>query len=271
MANGRKRIKALVVFVLIVCVGFLVVKYGLPSEEANGAVVVGGNDIDNSNQEGNQPGLNPITEVPKGNDLEGEPQMNEQDRILEEVLILVNRKTELSSQYVPEDLVVPNVKFSFEGPHEKQNLRRVAANALEELFKVADEEGITLYAVSGYRSYARQKSVYNGHVQRLGEAEANKVSAVPGQSEHQTGLAMDVTSQSVGLALTESFGETKEGKWLADNAHRFGFIIRYPKNQEDITGYSYEPWHIRYVGKEAAQSIYNDNLTLETFLSNDMQ
>ena len=90
--------------------------------------------------------------------------------------------------------------------------------------------------------------------------------AYPGQSEHQTGLAMDVSSQSVGFTLEEDFGQAKEGIWLKDNAHKFGFIIRYGKDNTHITGYSYEPWHIRYVGKDVANEIYEKNITLEEFL-----
>ena len=90
--------------------------------------------------------------------------------------------------------------------------------------------------------------------------------AYPGQSEHQTGLAMDVSCQSVGFTLEEDFGQTTEGIWLSENAHKFGFIIRYGKDTTNITGYSYEPWHIRYVGKDAAKEIYDLNITLEEYL-----
>lgn len=181
-------------------------------------------------------------------------------------LVLVNKHISLPSNYKPEDLVVPNVSFSFSGPHEKQNMRSKAAKALEELFNAADKEGMTLYAVSGFRSYSRQESVYNGHVQSLGAEEADKISAKPGHSEHQTGLAMDITSRSAGMTLSESFGDTPEGIWVAENAHKFGFIIRYQKGKEDLTGYSYEPWHLRYVGIDAATEIMEADITLENYL-----
>ncbi len=181
-------------------------------------------------------------------------------------LILVNKGNSLPSDYVPKDLTVPSVNFSFTGPHEKQNMQYEAAKALEELFNAASKEGIELYAVSGYRSYNRQQTVYNGHVQKLGQEEADKISAKPGHSEHQTGLAMDVTSQSAGMSLSEDFGSTVEGIWLAENAHEYGFIIRYKKGNEDITGYSYEPWHLRYVERAAAKEIYEANITLEEYL-----
>lgn len=185
-----------------------------------------------------------------------------------DMLILVNKETSLAPDYTPDDLTVPNVRFSFEGPDPKQNIRQVAAAALEELFAGAEEAGFYLFAVSGYRSYSRQETVYTGHVERLGETEANKISAKPGHSEHQTGLAMDITSESASFSLSQKFGETGEGKWVAKNAHRYGFIIRYQKGKEDLTGYSYEPWHLRYVGKEAAQEIFEKDLTLEAYLEN---
>ncbi len=185
-----------------------------------------------------------------------------------DMLILVNKETSLAPDYTPDDLTVPNVRFSFEGPDPKQNMRQVAAAALEELFAGAEEAGFYLFAVSGYRSYSRQETVYTGHVERLGETEANKISAKPGHSEHQTGLAIDITSESASFSLSQKFGETREGKWVAKNAHRYGFIIRYQKGKEDLTGYSYEPWHLRYVGKEAAHEIFEKDLTLEAYLEN---
>ncbi|SDK73827.1 M15 family metallopeptidase [Natronincola ferrireducens] len=145
----------------------------------------------------------------------------------DDILVLVNKKRYLPSNYKPSDLVVPNVKFSFDGEYEKKYMRREGASALEELFNQAREEGIYLYAVSGYRSYSTQERLFNNRANRVGEEEANKLSARPGESEHQTGLAMDISSQSAGFDLTEEFGNTVEGKWVRDNAHKFGFIIRY--------------------------------------------
>ncbi|NLX62235.1 MAG: M15 family metallopeptidase [Tissierellia bacterium] len=184
----------------------------------------------------------------------------------DDILVLVNKNRNLPSDYVPEDLVVPNVRFPFEEFHEKKQMRKEAAKALEELFKAAEEEGIYLFAISGYRSYERQKYLFDIRAERDGFEEANKLTAYPGQSEHQTGLAMDVSCQSLGFDLNEKFGQTVEGIWLKENAHRFGFIIRYEKDKVDITGYSYEPWHIRYVGKDAAKEIYEKNITLEEYL-----
>jgi zinc D-Ala-D-Ala carboxypeptidase len=181
------------------------------------------------------------------------------------ILVLVNKNRNLPASYAPKDLVKPNVRFSFSEDVPKRYMRASAAKALERLFKAASEAGFRLYGVSGYRSYATQKSIFERNAAKKGEEEANRTSARPGQSEHQTGLAMDISSASVNYALSTSFGETAEGKWVRNNAHKYGFIIRYPKGKEGITGYSYEPWHLRYVGTEAAEYIFKNGLTLEEY------
>lgn len=183
----------------------------------------------------------------------------------DDILVLVNKEWNLPSDYVPKDLVVPNVAFSFSENLPKKQMRKEAAAALEELFGQAKKDGINLLAASGYRSYNTQKSIFQSNAKLYGEKEANKTSAYPGQSEHQTGLAMDLTCAAVGYQLTESFGETAEGKWLKEHASEYGFIIRYAKSKEEITGYSYEPWHIRYVGKEVAREIDSQGLAYEEY------
>lgn len=179
--------------------------------------------------------------------------------------VLVNKQYTLPADYVPADLVQPNVKFSSWEKDEKKLMRKEAAQALEQLFNEADRQGIELIAVSGYRSYKRQQAIYQSAMKRKGKEDTAKYNAMPGHSEHQTGLSIDVSSNSAGLALDESFANTKEGKWLAEHAHEFGFIIRYPKGEEEITGYEYEPWHIRYVGKEMAQEIKARGIVLEEY------
>lgn len=185
---------------------------------------------------------------------------------LTSTVVLVNKKRNLPASYEPKDLVVPNIPFSFSGSSPKKQMRKAAATALEKLFAAAKKDGIDIKAVSGYRSYATQKSIFERNASIKGEAVANKTSARPGQSEHQTGLAMDISSASAGYDLQQSFGSTKEGKWLKANAPKFGFIIRYGKDQEKLTGYSYEPWHVRYVGVYIAGEITKQNLTLEQYL-----
>ncbi|MFB9327535.1 D-alanyl-D-alanine carboxypeptidase family protein [Paenibacillus aurantiacus] len=181
--------------------------------------------------------------------------------------VLVNKQRNLPSTYVPADLVVPNVPFSFAGSSPKKQMRGIAADALEKLFAAAKKDGIKLAAVSGYRSYATQKAIFDRNQAIKGADVANRTSALPGQSEHQTGLAMDISSASAGYALEASFGDTKEGKWLAKHAPEYGFIIRYGKGMEKLTGYSYEPWHVRYVGVYIAKEITNKHLTLEQYLA----
>jgi zinc D-Ala-D-Ala carboxypeptidase len=184
----------------------------------------------------------------------------------ENTLALVNKLYGLPEDYIPNDLKRPDVTFPFgDQDLEKSLLRKEAADALEEMFEGAKNEGIELYAISGYRSYERQDNLYVSEVSKVGEEKAAQVVAVPGTSEHQTGLAMDISSKSAGLRLNEQFGHTEEGRWLAENAHKYGYILRYPKGKEDITGYMYEPWHFRYVGVKAAEEIYKNQLTMEEY------
>ena len=135
-----------------------------------------------------------------------------------------------------------------------------ANNALNEMINAAKTEGVVLRMISGFRSYSTQNTLYNNYVSRDGKAEADRYSARPGHSEHQTGLAFDLNS------LDQSFENTKEGKWLAENCWKYGFIIRYPKGKESVTGYMYEPWHVRYLGKEVAKKVYESGKCLEEYL-----
>ncbi|MGG1661511.1 M15 family metallopeptidase [Brevibacillus sp. NRS-1366] len=183
--------------------------------------------------------------------------------------VVVNKQRALPADYIPPDLVEPNVPFPFDEKVEKRFMREAAAKALEELFAKAKLDGIELYAVSGYRSYKTQKSLYETYVKTQGAEHAAAYSAVPGKSEHQTGLAMDVSGADAQTRLEEPFGETPEGKWLAAHSAEYGFIIRYLKGKEAITGYSYEPWHLRYVGKEMAQDIMAKGMTLEDYLTDE--
>lgn len=187
--------------------------------------------------------------------------------------VLVNKNYRLPADYEPSDLVFLDVPlYNKDENNEANYLRKEAAQALKELFEAAnDEKGYELIARSGYRSYETQVMLYDRYVKEDGVEVADTYSARPGHSEHQTGLTIDVTSDSVHGGLTETFGETDEGKWIADNAHRFGFIVRYPEDRVDETGYQYEPWHLRYVGVETATSIYRDQLILEDYVLNVMK
>ena len=180
---------------------------------------------------------------------------------------IINRDYPLTNAYRPDDLVVPDIPFSFnDKTADKRKLKKVAAEALEELYNAAlAEEGLTIYGVSGYRSFDRQYDIYGANLINRGVRHTNLYSAAPGNSEHQTGLAIDVSAKSIGFKLNNEFASTPEGIWLKANCWRFGFILRYPKDKEEITGYAYEPWHIRYVGIPLAYYLYTNNLTLEEY------
>lgn len=169
--------------------------------------------------------------------------------------ILVNNEILLDENYAPVQLYKPNVKFATDADVDKNYMEYEAGKALEKLFEQAKLEGIQLIAVSGYRSYERQVQLYNAAIEKDGADQIN--TAKPGSSEHQTGLAMDINM------LEERFAQTAEGKWAEENAHKFGFIIRYPKDKVHITEITYEPWHLRYAGEELATFCYENNLTLE--------
>ena len=156
-------------------------------------------------------------------------------------ILLVNKTYHLASNYNP-------------------GINKEAYQALLRLQNDASALGYSLPLLSGFRSYQDQNYLYNSYVRKDGEAKANTYSAKPGQSEHQTGLAFDVG------VISDNFGNTPSGKWLAENAHRYGFIIRYLKGKESITGYKYEPWHIRYINEKVATEIYNQGITLEEYL-----
>ena len=182
------------------------------------------------------------------------------DVVYESDMILVNKEYALPSDYVPSDLSYPDVAYAQGVAESKKQMREDAARALEKMFAAALEDEIELLAISGYRSYWTQRNIYEKRLQEMGEDHVSKYNARPGHSEHQTGLAYDVNS------LEYSFGDTAEGIWLAENCHLYGFIIRYPQGKEEITGYNYEPWHIRYLGVETATAVYESGLTLEEYL-----
>jgi D-alanyl-D-alanine carboxypeptidase len=172
---------------------------------------------------------------------------------------LVNADRPLPAGYVPADLVVPSV------PHEPDagatQLTAATAAAFEAMVADAAAAGHQLQLTSGYRSYEDQQRLYDRFVEDYGDGVAAELVAPAGTSEHQTGLAADVGL--VGLPDDQVFGETPASAWVASNAHRFGFILRYPPEKADITGYANEPWHLRYVGIDLASELYTSGLTME--------
>lgn len=177
--------------------------------------------------------------------------------ISDDILILVNKYNYLSSDYEPNDLEVVDTNYSYWG-----SLRSEAALAFSEMVTVASQEGLKIINTSPYRSWELQNALYNNYVNSDGVKAADRYSARPGYSEHQTGLAVDVLTPTSNL---DTFKNTKEFIWMQENSYKYGFILRYKAGMEYITGYMYEPWHYRYVGIEAAKTIYEEDLTFEEY------
>ncbi len=181
---------------------------------------------------------------------------------------VANKHFALPISYVPNDLIVPSVPLRLASSEQQMHLRVVTQTDLTALFSAAKAAGLQLQLGSGYRSATYQKTLYDGYVSSLSKAEADRSSARPGHSEHQTGLALDFTRIDGKCHLEACFGDMPEGKWLIDNAYTFGFILRYTSDKEQVTGYMYEPWHFRYVGHELAKEMHDKGVkTLEEFFS----
>ncbi|HIR93720.1 MAG TPA: M15 family metallopeptidase [Candidatus Egerieimonas intestinavium] len=186
---------------------------------------------------------------------------------MSEYHILVNREHPLSKDYVPGDLKEACFPFLAEPGDPKRLLRQTACQAAQKLFTRARGQGLCLWGISGYRSYARQEEIFRRRLSQAGAAHAQAYLAPPGCSEHQTGLALDVSSPEISYELEETFAQTSEGRFLTKHAAFYGFILRYPKGKEAITGYAWEPWHIRYVGRPLALYLSFTGLTLEEYLA----
>jgi D-alanyl-D-alanine carboxypeptidase len=172
------------------------------------------------------------------------------------IWVIVNKHRPLTPKtYAPNDLATVG---------HGQQMRQKAASALAKMESSASKQGVSFYAASAYRSYDQQVAAYNSEVKAYGRSYADQESARPGYSEHQTGWAVDLGTS--GCAINKCFANTAAGKWVAMNGYKYGFIIRYPKAQKSITGYEYEPWHLRYVGQPLAEQMHKKHiLTLEKF------
>lgn len=175
----------------------------------------------------------------------------------EDITVLVNKIHSIPQDYKPDDLV--NVIDS------SQQLRKEAADAYKEFYQEAKRRNIDIYAISGYRTNELQTIYWNNQVKTRGKEYASLYSAYPGRSEHQLGLAIDVSYKTTGDRLNESVAESELGKFIVSNGYQYGFILRYPKDKENITNYGYEPWHMRYVGKKLAKTLHDKDLTLEEY------
>jgi len=174
-------------------------------------------------------------------------------------LVLVNKNNQLKSNYIPNDLESISLLYS----NADKYLRSIARVQFEKLSEDAANLGYRIVAVSAYRDYNYQNELFNYYVKEKGLEYALDCSAKPGHSEHQTGLAVDVEGSNRDY---DNFIDSKEYNWMKDNAHKYGFILRYPKGKEHITGFKFEPWHYRYVGINLATYLYQNNLTLEEYL-----
>lgn len=181
----------------------------------------------------------------------------------DDLAVLVDRERRLPEGWQPAELVEVPVPFTFEDPDPRRLMRPEPAAALAELFAAAERDRLPLRAVSGFRSEEAQRNVHAAYVAEEGVEAAERFSARPGHSEHQTGLAVDVTSYDGACPAEACFADRPEAAWLVDNADRFGFVVRYPSGREAVTGYEYEPWHLRYVGPELAGALSEQGLTLD--------
>ena len=187
-----------------------------------------------------------------------------QDILNDELFILVNKNNKLAIDYEPNTLVDSDI--AFEEYIDCKQLDERTSNAAKEMFNAALKENINLIAISGYRSYSVQENLYNSRVEVKGIEKTRQYTAEPGASEHQTGLAIDIVCNDYPY-LDEEFENTDAFKWLFNNCYKYGFILRYQKGKEDITGYNYEPWHFRYIGDvDIAKDIMERGICFEEFI-----
>ena len=174
------------------------------------------------------------------------------------LMVLVNKLNRLQSNYVPHDLEQISLNYATNNKF----LRKEAKENFEKLSSDAKKIGYSIIAVSAYRDYDYQENLFNNYVKEKGENYALKCSAKAGHSEHQTGLSVDVMGSNNDY---DQFEKSKDFDWMKNNSYKYGFILRYPKGKEYITGFKYEPWHYRYVGKDIASIIYTEGITLEEY------
>lgn len=180
-----------------------------------------------------------------------------------DLLVLVNKLHAVSKNYRPDDMVSIDGKYT---TNQGLEMKSEAYDAYLKMRKAARADEIYFKICSAYRTYGTQEYLYNSYLGSMGEELRNIRSAYPGRSEHHTGYAIDITSKSMGWSLSQAFADYPEGEWINEHCSEYGFIIRYPKGKTDITGYDYEPWHLRYVGTEAAAKITEQGITLEEYL-----
>ncbi|MGL5416040.1 MAG: M15 family metallopeptidase [Clostridium sp.] len=180
--------------------------------------------------------------------------------------INLSNPSDVNSPLYINNILLVNKDYALPKSFNPGNNKKMLA-AFKSMQEAAKKDNITINIGSSFRSYSYQKNLYNSYVKSLGKKHADKFSAKPGHSEHQTGLSVDIVGSNSKTAINSKFDNTKEAKWLLSNAHKFGFILRYPKGKEHITGYKYESWHYRYVGVSHSKYFYDNTLTLEEYLN----
>ena len=259
MTNTKKAIKK---FIKFICIGILICILSLSTEKLINNKCETYNKIEPEDQELDpieKPNIKPTPEpvpTPEPTSTEEENKIENNDGVTYiDGILIVNKTYSLPASYT-----APNSN-GYE--YCLTCLSEETLNAFNEMKADSQSIGLNLYISSGYRSYSYQETLYNNYVSRDGKEQADTYSARPGHSEHQTGLAFDLNT------IDDSFAYTEEGKWVKDNCYKYGFIIRYPQGKEKETGYQYESWHLRYVGKELAEKLYNNGnwITLEKYFN----
>ncbi len=176
----------------------------------------------------------------------------------EDIDVLINKFYSLPSSYEPKDLepIIDRKDIS---------LRKEANEAYTAFYNEAKKRGISIYTISAYRSYSYQQGLWNNSIATDGGEKTSRLVAYPGRSEHQLGLVVDISNINAGDVLSERVGQSQLGKFIEDEAYKYGFVLRYPKNKVNITRYAYEPWHIRYVGKDLAKKLHDEKMTLDEY------
>jgi D-alanyl-D-alanine carboxypeptidase len=247
--NPRKKILILAAIVIIVLI------FGIATSS------LGNSEHKNSDAKNNTPAATSAQETPEPFNPKEFSTTNASSE-----WVIVNKKHPLNPKTYAPKLVVPKVALKGGASASNMHVSSQMAPALVNMFDAAKNAGYALKLSSGYRSYSYQVTVYNRIVASKGQAQADTESARPGYSEHQTGLAADIAPRSGKCDLSQCFGATPEGKWLAANAYKYGFIIRYPVDKVAVTGYEYEPWHARYVGVSLSTEMHKQGIeTLEEF------
>ncbi|PZM63886.1 D-alanyl-D-alanine carboxypeptidase family protein [Paenibacillus dendritiformis] len=270
MQEGALNVSGRAFICILCCSLFCALCFGCKAPSARTQAI----ELQASGQAGIREGEAPLPQAPPSAVEREQPAAKPASRPLAEADspgVLVNKRHGLPPGYAPRDLIYPQVRMLTGIKSKRYLLRREAAQALERLFAAAEREHIYLASVSAYRSSAAQAAVYRQYVHTEGSRRASAYSAAPGHSEHETGLAVDLSGSDGRCAVQDCFADTKEAKWLAKHAHRFGYIIRYPRGKEEITGYQYEPWHLRYVGRDLAGRLVAERMTLEEYYGADLR